>query len=230
MNLARARELGISRQLEPALRNVTHVATPRTRRRRSRRLTPEEGAQGAHGAASEPAAAASGAASDSSSEESDDAGDALGSAPPDGDDAIADGGAEDGDAAKPGVTCLRAESDAAGEEGAAADVQRNAAEEASCSAAAAAVNLPSLFGLTRIDPADWMGQLAAALWHLPLHKIRMPGTHDSGACRVGVQRPLASCPDELPLVRQARTRSASATWRHPSCLAGWCASTGAPGG
>jgi hypothetical protein len=228
MNLARARELGISRQLEPALRNVTHVATPRTRRRRSRRLTPEEGAEGAQGAASEPAATASGAASDSSSEESDDAGDALGSAPPDGD-AIADGNAEDGDA-KPGVTCPRAESDAAGEEGAAADVQRNAAEEASCSAAAAAVNLPSLFSLTRIDPADWMGQLAAALWHLPLHKIRMPGTHDSGARRVGARIRVRSVPDAVPLARQARTRSASATWRHPSCLAGWCASTGAPGG
>lgn len=227
MNLARARELGISRQLEPALRNVTHVATPRTRRRRSRRLTPEEGAQGA---ASEPAAATSGAASDSSSEESDDAGDAFGSAPPDGDGAIADGDAEGGDAAKPGVTCPRAESDAAGEEGAAADVQRNAAEEASCSAAAAAVNLPSLFSLTRIDPADWMTQLAAALWHLPLHKIRMPGTHDSGARHAGPQRRARIVPDAFSLARQARTRSASATWRPPSCLAGWCASTGALGG
>ena len=231
MNLARARELGISRQVEPALRGVTHVSTPRVRRRRSRRLTVDEGAQGAQGvAAAEPAAAASGDASESSGEESDEAhaSDLADGAPQDA------GEAEAAAVSKPGVTRPR---DGEEEDGAAASQERAADGDASCSAAAAAPNLPPVAGLTSLDAANWMGQLAAALWHLPLHKIRMPGTHDSGACRwaprrcrvgAGAAASLLRCSralgaDASAAAWQAHTRSASDIWRPPSCRAGWCA-------
>ena len=188
MNLARARELGISRHIEPALRGVTHVATPRvSRRRRSRRSSAEAEAEAQQeqgsAAASVPAAAASGDASDSSADEADEV-QSLGAA----DRAAQDDGeaptdANAAEAAKPGVTRPLASADACGEDGAAALEVHATAEDACCSAAAVAVNLPPVCDVTRLDAANWMGQLVAALWHLPLHRIRMPGTHDSGARR-----------------------------------------------
>lgn len=184
MNLARARELGISRQVEPALRGVTHVSTPRARRRRSRRLTPDETADAAQqGRAAEPPA--------SGGEESDEAhaADAAAEVAPSdgGDEPAADGDAEP--ASKPGVTQPLARADAAGDDEAALLAERAAdGVLASCSAAAAAANLPPVSAVTLLDASNWMGQLAAALWDLPLHKIRMPGTHDSGARRRAARR------------------------------------------
>ena len=192
MNLARARELGISSHIEPALRGVTHVATPRvSRRRRSRRTSSAEAQQEQEqcsAAASEPAAAASGDASGSSADEADvePAAGTVERAPQDDGEAPTD--ADAAEAAKPGVTRPLACADASGEDGAAALGERVTAEDASCSAAAVAVHLPPVSDVTRLDAANWMGQLVAALWHLPLHKIRMPGTHDSGACRRALRR------------------------------------------
>ena len=187
MTLARARERGISRQVEPALRGVTHVATPRApaargRRRRSRRLAAEEEAAGAPGAA-EPAAPGSGDASEASGEESDEPS-TLGAAeraPQDAGEAPSE--AEATGAPKPGATRPLARDDAAAEDDAVVFEERAADAAASCSAAAAAASLPPVSDVTRLDAANWMGQLAAALWELPLHKIRRPGTHDSGARR-----------------------------------------------
>jgi hypothetical protein len=171
------------------LRGVTHVATPRTaRRRRSRRTPSAEAQQEQGGAAFEPAAAASGDASESSADEADvePAAGTVERAPQDDGEAPTD--ADAAEAAKPGVTRPLACADASGEDGAAALGERVTAEDASCSAAAVAVHLPPVSDVTRLDAANWMGQLVAALWHLPLHKIRMPGTHDSGACRRALRR------------------------------------------
>jgi hypothetical protein len=47
----------------------------------------------------------------------------------------------------------------------------------------------------QLDLANWMGQLSKCLWHTPMHRIRLPGTHDSGAYALS-RRHMA--PSKLP--------------------------------
>ena len=52
-----------------------------------------------------------------------------------------------------------------------------------------------MFQGSALDVANWMGQLHEVLRDVPLHKLRMPGTHDSGAYALS-RRHMA--PSKLP--------------------------------
>jgi hypothetical protein len=204
MNLARARELGISKQLEPALRGVTHVGTPRSaRRRRSRRASLDGGGdEDASGRAAplstdaaEAATAAAGDCSAPESEASDEdscpevaAGGASAEAQPANADALLDAEAHAAIDAVPAEAALVAPAAAAEP----AQVRSSATHLFEEGGGAGS---DALLECGQLDLANWMGQLSKCLRHTPMHRIRLPGTHDSGAYALS-RRHMA--PSKLP--------------------------------
>lgn len=161
MNLARSRELGIQRRLEPGFRGVTHYHTPR------RRKVCDEAP-----VAESVAAASAGEQSRTSS--------------------------EDGSCVEAVEGCEEAEEGEALEglrAPALVDTLPSAPPETSVAPVVA--TLPHLLGDVSfaLDLANWQQQLSPVLWPLPLQRMRLPGTHDSGAYALS-RRHMA--PSKLP--------------------------------
>ena len=73
-----------------------------------------------------------------------------------------------------------------------APVVSSSSSSAAAAAAAAAARLHAfsapLGRIARLDVANWMSQLVSRIADAPLHRLRLPGTHDSGAYRLSRTR------------------------------------------